>query len=218
MHVQATSTCADPASERRQFPPPPPARPPPAPAARSPSAPAARLLPRLDVLDSGLLHRSRGATRNRLHETAFGRLSTGLKRQPVRRCGCGRFSGVNTKLAATAARRGGCFGRRHAIEAGYSDVEIRAHLQQGRWTRLCRGAYAALDPDEGDAPLGACHPTACPAGEGGLSPPGRPRGAQPPVRTADSWRRDLGRRSGGWRPSESAHSRPRCRDRSDDGG
>ncbi|HEY0694914.1 MAG TPA: type IV toxin-antitoxin system AbiEi family antitoxin domain-containing protein [Kribbella sp.] len=62
------------------------------------------------------------------------------------------FSGVNTRLAATAARRGGWFGRRDAIEAGYSDVEIRAQLQQGRWIRLCRGAYAALDPDEGESP------------------------------------------------------------------
>jgi hypothetical protein len=62
------------------------------------------------------------------------------------------FSGVNTKLAATAARRGGWFDRRDAIEAGYSDVEIRARVREGRWTRLCRGAYAALDPEEGDLP------------------------------------------------------------------
>jgi hypothetical protein len=91
MHVQATSTCADPASERRQFPPPPPAL------SGGDVASAATRTPASDPRR----HRERAATRYRLHETAFGRLSTGLKRQPVRRCGCGMFSGVNTKLAAT---------------------------------------------------------------------------------------------------------------------
>ncbi|MBB5836343.1 type IV toxin-antitoxin system AbiEi family antitoxin domain-containing protein [Kribbella italica] len=52
---------------------------------------------------------------------------------------------MNGRLAVVAAARGGWFGRSDAIEAGYSDAEIAQRVRAGRWTRLCRGAYAEAD-------------------------------------------------------------------------
>jgi very-short-patch-repair endonuclease len=55
---------------------------------------------------------------------------------------------MNTKLAMTAALRGGWFFRTDALAAGYSDKEIRSRVKAGRWAHLCRGAYAELGPDD----------------------------------------------------------------------
>ncbi|MGW7682091.1 type IV toxin-antitoxin system AbiEi family antitoxin domain-containing protein [Kribbella sp. NPDC054772] len=49
---------------------------------------------------------------------------------------------MNTRLEVVAARRGGWFSRRDAIEAGYSDADLRGRVASGRWVRLTRGAYA----------------------------------------------------------------------------
>ena len=62
------------------------------------------------------------------------------------------FSGVNKRLSKVTDKRGGWFTRSDALEAGYSDSEIRLRLRKGQWTRLCRNAYA--EPDlwqEGDS-------------------------------------------------------------------
>lgn len=58
------------------------------------------------------------------------------------------FSGMNMKLAATAAKRGGWFDRRDALAAGYTDDQVHARVRDGRWQRLCRGAYAIPGPDD----------------------------------------------------------------------
>ena len=58
------------------------------------------------------------------------------------------FSGMNMKLAATAANRGGWFDRQDALAAGYTDYEVHARVRDGRWLRLCRGAYAIPGPDD----------------------------------------------------------------------
>jgi very-short-patch-repair endonuclease len=50
--------------------------------------------------------------------------------------------GVNNKLRNVAGRRGGWFSRQEAIACGYTDSEIRQRVLEGRWIRLCRGAYA----------------------------------------------------------------------------
>jgi hypothetical protein len=56
------------------------------------------------------------------------------------------FWGMNSKLSAIAARRGGWFDRNDAIDAGYTDDEIGRRVRQGRWIRLCRGAYTEPQP------------------------------------------------------------------------
>ena len=63
------------------------------------------------------------------------------------------FCGMNRKLAATAAKRGGWFTRLDAISAGYSDPELRSRVAEGRWLRLCRGAYAEVAAAGSVAPL-----------------------------------------------------------------
>ncbi|WP_132299301.1 type IV toxin-antitoxin system AbiEi family antitoxin domain-containing protein [Kribbella sp. VKM Ac-2568] len=55
---------------------------------------------------------------------------------------------MNMKLAATAAKRGGWFDRQDALAAGYTDDEVHARVRDGRWLRLCRGAYAIPGPDD----------------------------------------------------------------------
>ncbi|WP_132197335.1 MULTISPECIES: type IV toxin-antitoxin system AbiEi family antitoxin domain-containing protein [Kribbella] len=55
---------------------------------------------------------------------------------------------MNMNLAATAAKRGGWFDRRDALAAGYTDDEVHARVRDGRWLRLCRGAYAIPGPDD----------------------------------------------------------------------
>lgn len=57
------------------------------------------------------------------------------------------FSGMNMKLAAVAAKRGGWFARLDAIQAGYTDDDIGKRVRDGRWVRLCRGAYAEPGQD-----------------------------------------------------------------------
>ena len=57
------------------------------------------------------------------------------------------FSGMNMKLATVASERGGWFARLDAIQAGYTDDEIGKRVRDGRWIRLCRGAYAEPGPD-----------------------------------------------------------------------
>lgn len=52
---------------------------------------------------------------------------------------------MNQKLTLTASRRGGWFYRQDAIDAGYSNADLRTRVRQGRWTRLCHGAYTELD-------------------------------------------------------------------------
>ncbi|HYU86030.1 MAG TPA: type IV toxin-antitoxin system AbiEi family antitoxin domain-containing protein [Kribbellaceae bacterium] len=49
---------------------------------------------------------------------------------------------MNNKLKNLASRRGGWFSRREALACGYTDSEIRQRVLEGRWIRLCRGAYA----------------------------------------------------------------------------
>jgi hypothetical protein len=47
--------------------------------------------------------------------------------------------------------RGGWFCRADAMAAGYGDSEIRRRVRQGRWTRLCRDAYAEVGlPGDGE--------------------------------------------------------------------
>jgi very-short-patch-repair endonuclease len=58
------------------------------------------------------------------------------------------FSDMNMNLAVMAARRGGWFARLDAIQAGYTDDEIGRRVREGRWVRLCRGAYAEPGPDD----------------------------------------------------------------------
>jgi len=62
------------------------------------------------------------------------------------------FSGMNMKLAAQAAKRGGWFDRLDAIGAGYTDHEIGQRVKAGRWVRLCRGAYAEPGPEDEGRP------------------------------------------------------------------
>ncbi|WP_132333376.1 MULTISPECIES: type IV toxin-antitoxin system AbiEi family antitoxin domain-containing protein [Kribbella] len=60
---------------------------------------------------------------------------------------------MNKRLSNVTDERGGWFTRLDALEAGYSDSEIRLRLRKGQWTRLCRNAYA--EPDrlpEGESP------------------------------------------------------------------
>lgn len=57
------------------------------------------------------------------------------------------FSGMNRKLATTAAERGDWFDRTDALAAGYSDNDLQARIRSGEWVRLCRGAYAELPRD-----------------------------------------------------------------------
>lgn len=54
------------------------------------------------------------------------------------------FSGVNRKLATTAAERGGWFDREDILAAGYTDNDIRTRLRAGSWVRLYRASYAEL--------------------------------------------------------------------------
>jgi hypothetical protein len=59
---------------------------------------------------------------------------------------------MNMRLAATAAKRGGWFDRLDALAAGYTDDEIGRRVREGRWVRLCRGAYAELGSDDESRP------------------------------------------------------------------
>jgi putative AbiEi antitoxin of type IV toxin-antitoxin system len=59
---------------------------------------------------------------------------------------------MNDRLAVVAAGRGGWFSREDARECGYTDCEIRMRIRAGRWVRLCRGAYAVVDPAEQACP------------------------------------------------------------------
>ncbi len=59
---------------------------------------------------------------------------------------------MNNRLAAVAATRGGWFSREDARDCGYTDSEIRVRVRAGRWVRLCRGAYAVVDPAERECP------------------------------------------------------------------
>ncbi|TWD73169.1 putative AbiEi antitoxin of type IV toxin-antitoxin system [Kribbella amoyensis] len=54
---------------------------------------------------------------------------------------------MNLRLAARTAQRGGWFSRADALAAGYSDADLRAHVTDGRWVRLCRGTYAEPGAD-----------------------------------------------------------------------
>ena len=56
--------------------------------------------------------------------------------------------GMNMKLAAIAANRGGWFDRMDAITAGYSDDQIGIRVRDGQWVRLCQGAYAEPGADD----------------------------------------------------------------------
>jgi very-short-patch-repair endonuclease len=49
---------------------------------------------------------------------------------------------VNPKLTIRAARSGGVFSRRDALECGYTIPQIKARLAAGKWQRLRRGIYA----------------------------------------------------------------------------
>jgi very-short-patch-repair endonuclease len=48
---------------------------------------------------------------------------------------------VNPKLSVLTAARRGWFSRSDALQAGYSDSEIRLRVRQGRWLRLSRDVY-----------------------------------------------------------------------------
>ena len=62
------------------------------------------------------------------------------------------FLGMNRKLAAVAAQRGGWFSRQDALDCGYTDSELRLRVRAGRWVRLCRGAYAEVNRTETNRP------------------------------------------------------------------
>lgn len=51
-------------------------------------------------------------------------------------------AGMNPKLSVLTAARRGWFTRTDAMDAGYSDSELRRRLRAGHWTRLSRDAYA----------------------------------------------------------------------------
>ncbi|WP_432945318.1 type IV toxin-antitoxin system AbiEi family antitoxin domain-containing protein [Kribbella sp. CA-253562] len=51
---------------------------------------------------------------------------------------------MNPKLVVMTRLRGGWFSRADAAAAGYSDSEIRRRLRLGKWSRLCRDAYAEI--------------------------------------------------------------------------
>ncbi len=53
--------------------------------------------------------------------------------------------GVNRKLMAVAAARGGWFNRSDALACGYTPGDIRQRLDAGRWRRLCRDGYIDVD-------------------------------------------------------------------------
>ncbi|MGC4940108.1 type IV toxin-antitoxin system AbiEi family antitoxin domain-containing protein [Kribbella sp. DT2] len=58
---------------------------------------------------------------------------------------------MNPRLMVVTSGRGGWFCRADAMAAGYSDSEIRWRVRQGRWTRLCRDAYAEVGvPGDGE--------------------------------------------------------------------
>ena len=48
---------------------------------------------------------------------------------------------MNPKLSALTAARRGWFTRADAVEAGYSDSELRRRLRAGQWSRLTRDVY-----------------------------------------------------------------------------
>jgi very-short-patch-repair endonuclease len=48
---------------------------------------------------------------------------------------------MNPKLSVLAAARSGWFTRADAMEAGYSDSELRRRLRSGQWSRLSRDVY-----------------------------------------------------------------------------
>jgi hypothetical protein len=57
---------------------------------------------------------------------------------------------MNPKLSVLTAARRGWFSRSDAVEAGYSDSELRRRLRDGRWMRLTRDVYVEPGgwPDE----------------------------------------------------------------------
>ncbi len=52
---------------------------------------------------------------------------------------------MNPKLSVLTAARRGWFTRADALEAGYSDSELRRRLRAGQWSRLTRDVY--VEPD-----------------------------------------------------------------------
>lgn len=53
--------------------------------------------------------------------------------------------GMNPKLTALAAKRGGVFSRQDALRCGYTPEQIRARLADGRWRRIRHGQYAEFE-------------------------------------------------------------------------
>lgn len=52
------------------------------------------------------------------------------------------LQGMNPKLRVRAARSGGVFSRRDAIDSDYTAEQIRWRLATGQWRRIRRGFYA----------------------------------------------------------------------------